>query len=82
MRSDMRVKSPPPHPTQTAQAFQPPSPGKVISVPISVWAEYLRLYNLKVVGIRGDVILTTHQADRHESDKEILPERRDTQPPP
>ena len=81
MRSTMRVKTPPPHPTQTAQAFQPPSPDKVVSVPISVWAEYLRLYNLEVVGCRDGVILTTHQIDRHESDKHPMPERRDSQPP-
>jgi hypothetical protein len=78
----MTIQSPPPRATQPASAFHPPQPGKVISIPISVWADYLRLYNLEVVGAKGDVIITAPKTDRHESDKYPCLKRRNTHPPP
>jgi hypothetical protein len=35
-----------------------PAPGRVISVPLLLWLEYLRIHNLEVVGKKGDAILT------------------------
>jgi hypothetical protein len=35
-----------------------PVPGRVVSVPLSLWLDYLRVHNLEVVGRKGDTILT------------------------
>jgi hypothetical protein len=35
-----------------------PAPGRVVSVPLALWPDYLRVHNLEVIGRKGDTILT------------------------
>jgi hypothetical protein len=50
-----------------------PVPGRVIDIPISLWPEYQRFHNLKVIGKKNDVILVlplleeTHESRKVES---------------
>ena len=55
---------------RAAAPIPAPAPGRVISVPLSLWLEYLRFHNLEVVGKKGDVILTL-PARRTDTNKEM-----------
>jgi len=37
--------------------LSPPVPGRVIDIPISLWPEYQRLHNLKVIGKKDGAVL-------------------------
>ncbi len=40
-----------------AKQLSPPQPGKVVSVPLDLWLEYLGLYGIEVIGARNDVLV-------------------------
>lgn len=54
----MQTRTPTNQKKNSAAQLPAPAPGKVISIPLSLWLEYLRIHHLKVVGKKDTVILT------------------------